>query len=104
MKYECQTCHHDAIHHFALGTKCSVEGCDCMRSQSEVVSGAIAARMEDLEVAKQELIAVLEDGCEYHHKPLINGWAHQITEPGGHKKTIRCRLSERARTIIAKYK
>ncbi len=60
MKYTCPTCNHDAIHHFVLGTKCSVEGCNCMRSQSEVVNGAIAARISALEADKAKLIAALE--------------------------------------------
>ena len=52
-------------------------------------------------VLKQQnalLVEALEDSCEYHHLPLVNGWSHKLSTTG---KVIRCRLSEKAKQALA---
>lgn len=53
--YSCPTCGHAANRHFALGTKCAVEDCDCMESQHGVISKAQAAHVDRLEAENAKL-------------------------------------------------
>lgn len=52
----------------------------------------------DLKDVNKQLVEALEAGCESHHLPLINGWAHKTER---HGKVIRCRLSKQAREALA---
>ena len=53
-------------------------------------------RIKQLKQQVTALVAALEEDCEYHHLELINGWAHNLSG-----KTIRCRLSEKAKQALA---
>ena len=55
-------------------------------------------RILQLEQQIAVLVDALEDGCEYHHLPLVNGWSHKLSTTG---KVIRCRLSEKAQQALA---
>ncbi len=54
--------------------------------------------VERLEQENEDLRDALEDGCEYHHLPLINGWTHELPSTGNYGR--RCRLSEKARQAL----
>ncbi len=76
------------------------EGCQG-HDEAQKAAGELVRRAKLATELAREAFDALRAGCEHHHRPLVNGWAHILTLPSGSKQTVRCQLSEKALAAFA---